>query len=270
MSSSTGKKVAQRMRLRERKGGRESEAAERQAERGEREKVEGKDEDVQLEEVIVDVEAVDEGEEGMEGGSMSEEDRAKRRMPAEEGHKEEEEEEEEGEKRVVRRKRHTHHKAQGGTATGGAGAVTKDREEDGNSPFNDLLRRQVAAFSTREEMERLAQHLRVKRIPLSDLTVDTLLTESYTGGKVVGVFSGELTQGQVVVLLQDNAESGRYMQCVFEGDVTRLLPNSARLGLSELYVHMARVTPSVVESSQDMELGLNVEWEEEKVWIVSR
>ena len=149
------------------------------------------------------------------------------------------------------------------------------REKDTEQPPSDehfltLLQRQVMAFATRKEMEEMARHHRLTHTPFSSLQLDTTLEQSYTGGKVAATYAAQLTQGQVVLLLQDDPQSQKLLQCVLEGDVTQLLPASGRLMQSEVYLHRATVSPSAVEYSQDMELGLTVEGDKAKVWIVSR
>ena len=147
----------------------------------------------------------------------------------------------------------------------------KERESETKSPkAKDVFQEQVTAFKTRGELEEYANSLQLKRTPLADLKSETSLTNTYAGGKVITAFSGELTQGRVVILLQDNPRSERYLQCVMSGDVTRLLPHSAQLGMSEVYIHGAWVGKTMAESSQEMEMEIRVEGEEEKVWIVNR
>jgi hypothetical protein len=131
---------------------------------------------------------------------------------------------------------------------------------------------QVMAFTTRAELGRHASELQLVRTKLSDLVPRTNFADSYAGGKVVSTYSGQLTQGSVVVLLQDDPRSERYAECVISGDVTRLLPRSAELGCGELYVHGAgvRVGAAVADCSQEMEVQISVDGEDGKIWIVNR
>lgn len=144
---------------------------------------------------------------------------------------------------------------------------TEPQNEDESS---NEIQNQVTAFQTRRELEQYASKLQLVRTPLADLEPNTTLTDSYTGGKVITVFSRELTQGRVVLLLQDNPRSNRYIQCVVTGDVTRLLPRSAQLGMSEVYIHGVLVGQTVAESSQEMEVEITVDGEDGKIWIVNR
>lgn len=141
------------------------------------------------------------------------------------------------------------------------------QNEDGSST---AFQNQVTAFRTRGELGQYASKLNLVRTPLADLKLNTTLSDTYAGGKVITAFSGELTQGRVVLLLQDNPRSNRYIQCVVTGDVTRLLPHSAQLGMSEVYIHGASVGQTMAESSQEMEMEIRVDGEEEKIWIINR
>ena len=187
-------------------------------------------------------------------------------------------EEEEGQENSVKRKKLKVQMKKDQEVRGSSSRKGREmrREEDTEEPhpdddhFSTLLQRQVLAFATREEMEEMAHHLWLTHTPLSSLQLDTTLERSYTGGKVTATYSAHLTQGQVVLLLQDDPQSQKQLQCVFEGDVTRLLPASGRLMESEVYLHRVVVSPSAVEYSQDMELGLSVEGDEARVWVVSR
>ena len=134
----------------------------------------------------------------------------------------------------------------------------------------DVFQKQVAAFKTKQELEQFTHTVRLTRTALADLKPDTALTNIYAGGKVIGMFSGDLTQGRVVILLQDDPHSDRYLQCLLDGDITRLLPSSTLLGMSEVYLHGGWVGKTIAESSQEMEFELRVESEEGKVWIVNR
>ena len=131
---------------------------------------------------------------------------------------------------------------------------------------------QVMAFATRGELGRHASALQLTRTPLTDLKPGLTFEETYAGGRVLGTYSGQLTQGSVVLLLQDDSRSGRYVQCVLNGDVTRLLPRSAELGAGELYVQGAgaRVGQVAPECSQESEVEIVVEGEDGRVWIVNR
>ena len=142
--------------------------------------------------------------------------------------------------------------------------------ETGEPSARDVFQKQVAAFKTKQELEQFAHTIRLTRTALADLKPDTALTDIYAGGKVIGMFSGDLTQGRVVILLQDDPHSDRYLQCVLDGDITRLLPNSTLLGMSEVYLHGGWVGKTMAESSQEMEFELRVDGEEGKVWIVNR
>ena len=144
--------------------------------------------------------------------------------------------------------------------------------ETGEPPGSarDVFQKQVAAFKTKQELEQFTHTVRLTRTALADLKPDTALTNIYAGGKVIGMFSGDLTQGRVVILLQDDPHSDRYLQCLLDGDITRLLPSSTLLGMSEVYLHGGWVGKTIAESSQEMELELRVESEEGKVWIVNR
>lgn len=144
---------------------------------------------------------------------------------------------------------------------------TKPQSEDGS---NTEFQNQVTAFRTRGELGQYASKQNLVRTPLADLKPNSTLSDTYAGGKVITAFSGELTQGRVVLLLQDNPRSNRYIQCVVTGDVTRLLPHSAQLGMSEVYVHGALVGQTMAESSQEMEMEIRVDGEEGKIWIVNR
>ena len=161
------------------------------------------------------------------------------------------------------------------------GSSPKGGDKDVDSPPNpetgeppgsarDVFQKQVAAFKTKQELEQFTHTVRLTRTALADLKPDTALTNIYAGGKVIGMFSGDLTQGRVVILLQDDPHSDRYLQCLLDGDITRLLPNSTLLGMSEVYLHGGWVGKTIAESSQEMELELRVESEEGKVWIVNR
>ena len=142
------------------------------------------------------------------------------------------------------------------------------REEMSSAAAAEQL--QVMAFTTRGELGQFASKLQLTRTPLAELKPDSSLGDTYAGGKVLSIFSAELTQGSVVVLLQDNPRSAKYVQCVLSGDVTRLLPRSGQLGSSEVYVHGGRVQPITAESSQEMDLEIRVEGEHERIWIVNR
>ena len=141
---------------------------------------------------------------------------------------------------------------------------------DGAKSATVAFPEQVMAFKTRGELGQYASRLQLARAPLAELKPQPSLSDAYAGGEVVGIFSGELTQGSVVLLLQDEPRSNKYVQCVISGDVTRLLPTSAQLGVSEVYLHRVRVVQTTAECSQEMELEIRVEGEEEKVWIVNR
>ena len=144
-----------------------------------------------------------------------------------------------------------------------AAEPTEERGGEGELP-------QVMAFSTRGELGRRASELQLTRTPLADLAPGASLADAYAGGRIVSTYSGQLTQGSVVILLQDDA--CRYVQCVMSGDVTRLLPHSAQLSAGELYVHGAgaRVGRASSEFSQEGEVEIVVEGEEGKIWIVSK
>ena len=129
---------------------------------------------------------------------------------------------------------------------------------------------QVMAFTTRSELGRYASELQLARIKLSDLAPSTNLNDYYAGGKVVSTYSAQLTQGNVVVLLQDDPSTERYVQCAISGDVTRLLPHSAELGCSELYVYGAGVSLAASECSQEMDVEITVDGEMGNIWIVNR
>ena len=144
----------------------------------------------------------------------------------------------------------------------------EEEEEDGKEP--SPKQPQVMAFETRGELGQYASRLQLSRTPLSELVADTSLADTYAGGRVISIFSAELTQGSVVILLQDDPRSDKYVQCVVSGDVTRLLPRSAQLGASEVYVHRATVCQSTAECSQEMDVEIRVEAENEKIWIVNR
>lgn len=150
----------------------------------------------------------------------------------------------------------------------------QSNESRSPAPQQEQQQPQVMAFATRGELGRYASELQLMRTQLADLTPTTSLGDSYAGGKVVSTYSGQLTQGSVVVLLQDDPSSERYAQCVISGDVTRLLPRSAELGSGELYVHGAgvRLGPAALESecSQEMEVEIVVDGEEGHIWIVNR
>ena len=145
-----------------------------------------------------------------------------------------------------------------------------EREEAKRENSEQLQRPQVAAFTTKGQLGSFARKLQLTRIPLAELRPGTLLTDAYVGGKVISIFSAHLTQGSVVLLLQDDPRSEKYAQCVMSGDVTRLLPCSTQLGISEVYVHGGRVGHTTVECSQELEVELLVSGEEGKVWIVNR
>lgn len=146
-----------------------------------------------------------------------------------------------------------------------------ERDDRGADRVGDTSEKlQVMAFTTRGELGQYASKLQLARTPLAELKPDTSLSDTYAGGKVLSIFSAELTQGNVVALLQDDPRSDKYVQCVLSGDVTRLLPRSGQLDGSEVYVHGGRVQPTTAESSQEMDLEIRVEGDREKIWIVNR
>ena len=141
-----------------------------------------------------------------------------------------------------------------------------------SSPAKQPQEAQVMAFASRSELGRYASSLQLMRIPLCDLEVGCVLTDTYAGGRVRGTYSGQLTQGSLAFLLQDDSRSSGYVQCVVSGDLTRLLPRSAELSSGELFVTGAgaRVGPSAPECSQESEVEIAVEGDDGKIWIVNR
>lgn len=157
-----------------------------------------------------------------------------------------------------------------GTSERVVGAMEEIEKGEAGHSNREQQQEQVTAFTTRAELGRYASKLQLSRIPLAELKPGSLLPDTYVGGKVISIFSAHLTQGSVVILLQDDPQSDKYAQCVVSGDVTRLLPCATQLGISEVYVHGVRVEATTAECSQELEVELRVNGEEGNIWIVNR